>query len=164
MGFAVGPILVAGFVGNFGLKGTLIFIIPQIFLTLLYLKKGKFIKALEGNHKKQISQKTSVLKDDLGAFLRLCLCIFSRSIVAFGFSAFFSIYLIKIFGLSKEAANVNLSMFFAAGAISTLFGGALADRYSLVRLIKISLSIAAPLVVQCSLSIAMRYFSRPPSA
>jgi len=147
VGFAVGPILVAVFVGNFGLKGTLIFIIPQIFLTLLYLKKGKFIKALEGNHKKQISQKTSTIKDDLGAFLRLCLCIFSRSIVAFGFSAFFSIYLIKIFGLSKEAANVNLSMFFAAGAISTLFGGALADRYGLVRLIKISLSIAAPLVV-----------------
>jgi len=147
VGFAVGPILVAVFVGNFGLKGTLVFIIPQIFLTLLYLKKGKFIKALEGNHKKQISQKTSALKDDLGAFLRLCVCIFSRSIVAFGFSAFFSIYLIKIFGLSKEAANVNLSMFFAAGAISTLFGGALADRYGLVRLIKISLSIAAPLVV-----------------
>ena len=46
VGFAVGPILVAVFVGNFGLKGTLIFIIPQIFLTLLYLKKGKFIKAL----------------------------------------------------------------------------------------------------------------------
>ena len=145
-GFAVGPILVAVFVGNFGLKGTLVFIIPQILLTLLYLKKGKFIKALEGNHKKHISQKPSALKDDLGAFLRLCLCIFSRSIVAFGFSAFFSIYLIKIFGLSKEAANVNLSLFFAAGAISTLFGGALADKYGLVRLIKISLS-AAPLVV-----------------
>ncbi|MEH1010407.1 hypothetical protein QM027_05640 [Campylobacter concisus] len=88
--------------GNFGLKGTLVFIIPQIFLTLLYLKKGKFIKALEGNHKKQISQKTSALKDDLGAFLRLCLCIFSRSIVAFGFSAFFSIYLIKILVLAKK--------------------------------------------------------------
>ncbi len=87
------------------------------------------------------------MKDDLSAFLRLCVCIFSRSIVAFGFSAFFSIYLIKIFGLSKEAANVNLSLFFAAGAISTLFGGALADRYGLVRLIKISLSIVAPLVV-----------------
>lgn len=111
-GFAVGPILIAVFVGNFGLKGTLVFIIPQIFLTLLYLKTGKFIKALEGNHKKQILQTTSALKDDLDAFLRLCLCIFSRSIVAFGFSAFFSIYLIKIFSLSKEAANVNLSMFF----------------------------------------------------
>ncbi|WP_180996905.1 MFS transporter [Campylobacter concisus] len=68
--------------------------------------------------------------------MRLCLCIFSHSIVTFGFSAFFSIYLNKIFGLSKEAANVNLSMFFAAGAIATLFCGALADRYGLVRLIK----------------------------
>ena len=64
-----------------------------------------------------------------GAFARLSGVIVIRSLFAFGLVSFVPLYLVKVRGVPKEQAALAVTAMLLAGALATLAGGRLADRF-----------------------------------
>ncbi len=131
MGFTVGPLLVTGAVSLFGLPGTLVFFIPEIIICTLIALLYPKIKAL-GDKKiqKKEGKGTSSLKpDQWPSFIKLCVTVFGRSIIFYGVNTFVVLYFIHELGQTRALGNSILSLYYGIGAISTLAGGKLADKY-----------------------------------
>ncbi|MDR1460837.1 MAG: MFS transporter [Campylobacteraceae bacterium] len=138
LGFAIGPMLVSSSILIWGLKGTIILIIPAIIMSLVILSSQKTIKRFKGTQSShKITARTKRGNDDWNAFCKLSVIVFCRSIVSYGLITFMPIYFVKILLQTEVAANLNLSIFLAMGALATLFGGRIADSYGFNRLIKI---------------------------
>ena len=85
--------------------------------------------------------------DDWRAFGRLCFVIFGRSIMMCGMNTFLALYWIHELGQTERAGSAALSVYYAMGAICTLLGGRLADRFGCRRMIRISLSFFIPAIL-----------------
>ena len=72
--------------------------------------------------------------DDWRAFGRLCFVIFGRSIMMCGMNTFLALYWIHELGQTERAGSAALSVYYAMGAICTLLGGRLADRFGCRRM------------------------------
>lgn len=66
-----------------------------------------------------------------------------RAMAMAGIKSFAPVLSIDVFGMLESTANVTLTAFFAAAAVSVLAGGFLADRYSPHRLIVANTTVAA---------------------
>ncbi len=131
MGFTMGPILVSTFIAIGELKGMLFFLVPEIIICLLIAYVYPQLKAL-GDKKLLRTKKGSGLSyipDQWPSFLKLCITIFGRSIIFYGVNTFIVLYLIKELGQSQTMGSTLLSIYFGVGALSTLLGGKLADKY-----------------------------------
>lgn len=131
IGFSLGPLYTTIIISTFGLKGSIWFFAPQLLFSISY-KQFKTQPKLD-----TVLQKTKY-KDNWKQFAKLCILIFSRSIVLYGVNTFLALYFINHFGLSKSNASILLSLFFAFSALSTLFGGHLADKHGQPKIITFS--------------------------
>jgi FSR family fosmidomycin resistance protein-like MFS transporter len=68
-------------------------------------------------------------EEDWGAFTRLSGLIAARSVVHFGIQAFVPAFFVAELATSKATANAALTLFLASGAVGTLVGGGLVDRW-----------------------------------
>lgn len=158
LGFALGPIIASVALTFWGLKGTVIFLIPTFAMAgfiLLLLPKLNAITADAGTAK--ASDSTAIKPDDWGAFTRVSSVVICRSIVAYGLTTFIPLYFIGIFLQTKADANMNLTIFSMAGAVATLLGGRIADRLGFRRMIYSSFLVLAPclfILVRCRSSVA----------
>jgi FSR family fosmidomycin resistance protein-like MFS transporter len=139
LGFAVAPILVTWLILSFGLSGVSFLFIPTVIVSLaLYVAMNRYHrneanaasaeKLQDGNGEKE--------KDRWGAFSLLCVILFSRSFVFHGMNTFLALYWINIFGQSESVASTSLTLLHITGAISTLIGGRLADRFGFLKVIR----------------------------
>lgn len=140
IGFAFGPLFTTVIISTFGLKGSFFFLVPQILISIFYLKNMKefSIETISNNN-----QTTDRINDQWIAFTKLCLLVFSRSIILYGLNTFLSLYLIANFHQTKASANTILSLFFVVSALSTLVGGQLSDRFGKQFIIRWSCFILA---------------------
>jgi FSR family fosmidomycin resistance protein-like MFS transporter len=153
LGFALGPIVSTTSILLWGLKGIMILIIPTTLFVMVMLKAKNNIRPPE-KIEKNIANKVEF---DQGkaqwksfSLLSILLCI--RSVVFYGLNTFLPLFWINILLQSKSDGTSMLSIFLLFGAIGTLIGGRLADRFGYVTTTKISFVSLFPLL--CLLAIA----------
>jgi FSR family fosmidomycin resistance protein-like MFS transporter len=151
VGFALGPVLVTPLVLAFGLSGTLFVIIPTSLMGLVLARELPRLSTFRsdlsaGRVQRQQSQ------DAWRPFALLGLVIALRSFVYFGFVTFIPLYFIRDLHTSKALGSAALTAMLGGGAVGTLLGGRLADRFGRPAVLRTSMLILPALIVGFLLS------------
>jgi FSR family fosmidomycin resistance protein-like MFS transporter len=129
IGFAIGPLIVTTALLQWGLKGTLVLIVPVTIMALVMIGQFSTFESLAASRdRNQSVSGTEVSKDNWGAFSRLTITIIGRSIIFYGLNTFIPIYWINALSQSKAAGAMALTIFAGSGILGNLLGGSLADR------------------------------------
>ena len=165
VGFALGPVLVTATVGAWGLPGMLAFAIPGLAMMIIIAVMNGLLhdigktsivdtRLTNGNEAPTERWKTSKPRDDWRSFAILCGIVFARSVILYGCNTFLALHWADVSGADAASGNIVLSIFFAAGALATLLGGYIADRWGLRRCIIIGFTtlpfLLAALAYLCS--------------
>lgn len=156
IGFALAPVTVTPILLVTGLHGTVLLILPAaaaavivwpLLRRLVPDKADVRVVGVDGD-----------ARDDWRSFIRLTGVVICRSILFVGMSSFLALYVINHFHQSTEVGSAALIVFTTAGAMSTIAGGWLADRYGRLPTIRMGYLLALPgllgLVLAPSLTIA----------
>ncbi|MBQ4489973.1 MAG: MFS transporter [Pyramidobacter sp.] len=141
MGFTVGPAMAGASIALFGLKGTLVFLLPPLVFAAAYAV------FFTGCDFAAAGPKTSAARsgrDSWREFAKLSSLVFARSIVNSGINTFTVLYLTAVHGQSKALSSAFLSVYYAAGAFSSLLGGCLSDRLGHRRAVRLSFCLLLP--------------------
>lgn len=149
LGSTPGPILTSISIALFGMKGTLIFFIPSFIFGAVSSFCMKDFKELGDKEKIDVIddrntpkvQFAEEIQDNWNAFIKLCVAVFGRSIITNGMSTFLALYFIQILNQSESFGNTTLSIYYGIGALATLIGGSIADKFGYTKIIKISFAI-----------------------
>jgi MFS transporter, FSR family, fosmidomycin resistance protein len=125
-GFALGPLLTTPLVLVFGLSGTLALAVIPLAAGVLIARQLGRLRRLEESQNATVGDGG---RDDWGAFGRLGGMIALRSGVYFGLQAFVPAYFVAELSTSEAAGNGALTLMLAMGAVGTLVGGGLVDRW-----------------------------------
>jgi FSR family fosmidomycin resistance protein-like MFS transporter len=151
MGFAIGPLFVTTALLQWGLKGTLVLIVPVTIMSLVMISQFSTFESLEASRNRDRSvSDTEVSKENWGAFARLTITIIGRSIIFYGLNTFIPIYWINALNQSKAAGAMALTIFAGSGIIGNLMGGSLADRIGPKKVMLLgffSLTLFLPLLI-----------------
>ncbi len=145
-GFALGPIIATSALWMFGMRGTLALLPSAIIMTILLFSQSGKIHAYQGDKAAAGAKAAADLKDDWGSFSRLTVAIICRSIAFQGLNTFLPLYWVAVLHQSKAVGGTALSIMFTAGAVSTLLGGALADRYGYTKIVRFGFTLCVPLL------------------
>jgi MFS transporter, FSR family, fosmidomycin resistance protein len=126
-GFALGPLITTPLVLVFGLPGTLGLIVLPLLAAALTVRELPGLRALDEPDAPPLAG--SLEHDDWGAFNRLGALIALRSGVYFGLQAFVPAYFVVELASTETTGNAALTLMLAAGAVGTLIGGVLVDRW-----------------------------------
>jgi FSR family fosmidomycin resistance protein-like MFS transporter len=144
LGIGTGPLMVTPALVYLGLRGSLVLAIPAIIMciVLFFLSSGmsSFAEATEKEEKKNKGD----LKNEWLKFLWISLAITCRSIIAHGMNIFVPLYWVYVLDQSKATGGLILSFMIFTGAITTVIGGQLADRFGINRIMKIGWIILIP--------------------
>ncbi|MBG0829418.1 MFS transporter [Planomonospora sp. ID67723] len=141
LGFAAAPLLVA-VVATGGLRLTPLLAVPALVGSLLCLP---VLRALSTSVRPSARGASPAGRDDVASFVRLSLVVACRSIVFVGLSTFIALYASARTGGGTAAGTAALSVLYLGGAVGTVLGGSLADRWGRVRVVRTSylVSVAA---------------------
>lgn len=121
-------------------------IVIQLFIARWY---GRTLKAAA--HAKKAAVRTALSpqarKRILSAMTLLLLLVFVRSWYVTSVGSYYAFYLRDVFGVSIADAQIYVFLFLAAGAVGTLLGGPLADRFGKRNVLFASMLLAAPLTL-----------------
>lgn len=143
LGYAIMPLLVVPVTALWGLKGTIVFLVPGFIMTLLLYRYAPTAPTM-GAHvrlKELVGEVTSVIKPLMSVTGVVCM----RSWVFFGVITFLPLY----FAFRNESptiSSIHLFIFLLFGAVGGLIGGALSDRYGRKLVIFTSMALTAPLM------------------
>ena len=128
IGFALGPVLITPLILAFGLRGTLFVLIPTWAAAALIVYELPRLqgfrsdvqagRVVPGEHPEQWRPFAI-----LGGVIAL------RSFVYFGLVTFIPLYYVRVLHESKALGNAALTATLVGGAVGTLIGGPLADRF-----------------------------------
>lgn len=145
-GFAIGPMLVGLFAYKFDIHGLLLFGIVNLVLALtLYFKMDAILsqaQAAEAAESK--SNLCGEKKNDWGAFSKLSVIIFARSMGFTICNSFIPIYWINVLHTSPTTGSMALTILFTMGAVITFVGGVLADRFGFTKILQSALIVMVP--------------------
>ncbi len=151
IGFAIGPLIVTSALLQWGLKGTVVLIVPVSIMALVMVTQFSTFEFLAASRDQDQSiSGTEVLKDNWSAFSRLTITIIGRSIIFYGLNTFIPIYWINALNQSKSAGAIALTIFAGSGIIGNLLGGVLADRIGQKKVMLLgysSLTIFLPILI-----------------
>ncbi len=152
IGFALGPVIAATALSAWGLKGTAVFLLPTTATAIVILTCLKNLRAFAPQKKERTAAGKTLQKDDWSSFAKLSACITCRSVVSFGMMTFIPLYFINVLMQPEVEASARLTLYSVAGAVATLSGGHLADRFGFNRMIKICFTALPPLLLLFCLS------------
>jgi FSR family fosmidomycin resistance protein-like MFS transporter len=127
VGFALGPALVTPLVLAFGLSGTLLVILPTSLMGVVLARELPRLKTFRVGLARSRSGVSG--PDEWRPFTLLAVVIALRSFVYFGFVTFIPLYFIHVLHTSNGVGGAALTVMLVGGAIGTLVGGRLADRF-----------------------------------
>ncbi|MFC0597993.1 MFS transporter [Streptomyces palmae] len=142
IGFALAPLMVSAAIGHGSLSWTPVLVLPALGGAALCVPVLRLLaRPQTGTSRTQASRSA----DDVVSFVKLSLAVVFRSIVFTGLSTFVSLYAQQRMQGSATAGTVALFLLFLGGAVGSVLGGSLANRYDRVRVSRWSylLSIAA---------------------
>lgn len=148
IGFALGPALVTPLLLAFGLGGTLWMALPAALMALVLARE---LPRLETFRPSRIAGSQRGAQPTLpaawGAFGRLVGVVALRSFVYFGLMTFVPLYQIAVWHASRAEANVSLTVMLVVGAVGTLVGGRLADRFGRWLVLVGAMALVGPLIL-----------------
>lgn len=123
IGFCLGPVISVAAITAFGLAGTLVYLVICIPYALVLL-------ALNGRFRaygvREAAKAGVGVRDRWGAFSVVLGALSVRSIVFYGVTSFFPLYLVATFGASEDAASLLITVFSICGAFATASSGLVA--------------------------------------
>lgn len=146
VGFALGPVVMTPLVLAFGLHGGAFVLIPTVGMAAVLLHELPRLASFRTDVVGGRVQKTDE-HEAWGAFALLGAVIALRSFVYFGLVTFIPLYYTGVLHESKAYGNTALSAMLLGGALGTLFGGPLADRFGRRAVLTGSMVVLPPLLV-----------------
>lgn len=140
-GFAAGPILTTGLLMWLGLKGSILLLVPSLIMVPLLLSQFGARPATASPARESMPAPETQGNDDWPPFLIMAVAIVFRSVVFFGLNTFIPLYFMGVFGNTKEQGSTALSLMLVAGALGTVAGGLMADRFSRIGLVRVTLCL-----------------------
>ncbi|MEU9399987.1 MFS transporter [Streptomyces sp. NPDC048242] len=130
IGFALAPIAVSVAIGHGSLSRTPVLVLPALVGAALCVPVVRIL----GRCRTDAADTAPVTgADDMTSFVKLSLAVVFRSIVFTGLSTFISLYAQQRTHGSTVAGTVALFLLFLGGAVGSVLGGSLANRYDRVR-------------------------------
>jgi FSR family fosmidomycin resistance protein-like MFS transporter len=151
LGFALGPVIVTPLVLAFGLPGTVFVLIPTWAMAAVVVHELPHLKTfradlVEGRVQKSEAPEAWKPFAILGAVIAL------RSFVYFGLVGFIQLYYVNVLHTSKAVGSAALTAMLVGGAVGTLMGGPLADRFGRRSVLIGSMVALPPLIIGFLLS------------
>lgn len=141
-GYALGSLLTTPVLLWFGLRGTGLLVLPAIVMALVLSRT--LSHTLDHREEHRAKSRLPSGRDDWPAFLTLTTIVIIRSIFFFGITSFIALYFINHFGTTKATAGAALTIFLVTGALGTLLGGWLGDRFSPIVSIRSGFALTVP--------------------
>lgn len=143
VGFALGPVLVAVFLGTFGMAGTLVFLVPSTLYALFLLTLNKRFQSFGLVDKKAVENAGG--KDRWGIFSVVIASLSIRSIIFYGNLAFIPLFVVNVLAQPETVGSLMITLYSLVSIGATLVSGRLAERVGASHL------LARCLVVICVL-------------
>ncbi|MGC5401018.1 MFS transporter [Streptomyces sp. DT20] len=142
LGFAAAPLMVTAVVASGGLRLAPLFVVPALVGSVLCLP---VLRALEKTAPGGSGSAAGAGADDKASFVKLSLAVVCRSIAFIGLSTFISLYVKQRLGGSTAAGTAALFVLYLGGAVGSVLGGSLANRWDRVTVARWSylVSVAA---------------------
>ncbi len=138
LGFAAAPLMVAGVVAFGGLGASPLLVLPALVGGVLCVAA---VRAVSAPRPSGARTAPAVGSDDWASFGRLSGSIVCRSIVFVGLSAFISLYAAERTGGGPDAGTAALFVLYLGGAVGTVLGGTLANRFGRVPIVRWSSAV-----------------------
>lgn len=137
IGFAAAPLLVACVVAAGGLQMTPLLVVPALVGGALCVPVLRAAGARAGARSGP-SSAARAGRDDWASFVKLSLAVACRSVTFVGLSAFLPLYVAQRLSGSGGSAAGTAALFvlYLGGAVGTVGGGKLADRWGRVRVVR----------------------------
>jgi FSR family fosmidomycin resistance protein-like MFS transporter len=128
LGIALGPVAIAFLAGSGGVARIVWMALPACLMAALLARELPRLRPLRPEVSRSRAHPDAV-PPRWGAFARLSGVIVIRSLFAFGLVSFIPLYLVSVRGVPKQLAALAVTAMLLAGAVATLAGGRLADRF-----------------------------------
>ncbi|MDN0201165.1 MFS transporter [Streptomyces sp. S.PNR 29] len=138
VGFALAPLLVSAVVALGGLRASPLLVVPALAGAALCAAAVRSA----GTRAPAVRTGLGAGTDDWPSFLRLSGAVVCRSVVFVGLSAFVSLYVRERTGGGGAAGTAALFVLYLGGAVGTLAGGRLADRYGRLAVVRGSYALS----------------------
>ena len=145
LGIALGPVAISFLAGSGGVARIVWMALPACLMAVLLARELPRLRVLRPEASSSSAHRDTV-PPRWGAFARLSAVIVVRSLFAFGLVSFVPLYLVKVRGVPKQEAALAVTAMLLAGAVATLAGGRLADRFGRRAVLVGSLLPLAPLL------------------
>jgi FSR family fosmidomycin resistance protein-like MFS transporter len=153
VGIALGPLVVTPVLLATGLRGTPLLAIPAVVMAVLLATRRPWRRAQAAGQARQ-SQRAAAgdhdgqpRRDDWRSFARLTAVVTTRSIAYFGVASLLALFVIRRFHEPTAVGSAALTTFVAAGAVGSLAGGWLADRWRRLATVRLGYACAIPALV-----------------
>ncbi len=148
VGFALGPVLVTPLVLTLGLGGTLWLMFPFAVIALLLVATQPHLQSFRPTPGALADRDgAGAPADRWGPFSLVAGVAAFRSAAYFGLQAFVPLYFIAHFAASTGEANAALPVVLVAGALGTLVGGRMADRFGRRPILVGCMAVLPPLIL-----------------
>ena len=150
LGIAFGPMVAITLVTFFGLKGTVGLIVPGIVIAviLLIFNRSTLSTTVETAHKEATKEMRRPLTGDQKRSFSLLVSIATlRAWTQFGMATYIPFYYINYLKGNPLYAGKLVSTFLFAGALGTLLGAPLADRWGHKKFLSATLALSSPLLL-----------------
>jgi len=144
VGIALGPVLVTLLVTSFGMPGSLGLLAPSLLVTAVLMRALPRLAA--PGHARRALGEASGSRPMMTAMALLILIVTLRSWTQLGLTTFVPFFYLDVLDGDPRMVGPILFVFLGAGAVGTLVGGRLADRWGPRQVILYAFLSATPLI------------------
>lgn len=152
LGIALGPVVVTPVLLATGLHGTPLLAMPAVLMAALLAVRRPWRRGGLARNRARPAQAAggppeAPQRDDWRSFARLTTVVVARSIAYFGVASLLALFVIRRFHEPAAVGTAALTAFVAAGAVGSLTGGWLADRWQRVATVRLGYACAIPALI-----------------
>jgi FSR family fosmidomycin resistance protein-like MFS transporter len=147
LGFTIGPVLAIFALTTWGMRGTIVFLVPAVIAALVLFSQTGAFRRLTVQEAERINKSENPNQtDDWVGFTKITSVNIMRAIVGNGMLTFIALYWIAILGQPEKIGALMITVYAFGGAITAFFGGRIADHIGFKRVVLISNVTVGPLL------------------